>query len=162
MTPGRIVSDPARSFGLVCLLFTLFLGGCAKKEPGPEQAYKAFFQSMHLYAQDQNHALQEVAYNLLSSTAQNELIAKAETINKELPAESHIEPHMLLVSTGLSMGAPISKITVTEESDTEVLLDVTFPSGSTSVTMVLENGQWRVSLQDLPPGPVQGQEGGIP
>jgi len=88
------------------------------------------------------------------------LISKAESINRDLPEDAHIKPYMLLVSTGVSLGAPISRITPSQKSETEVLLDVEFPNGKTTVMMVLEKDQWRVQPEALTPSGGSKTQGG--
>ena len=132
---------------LVLISLSLVASGCGKHTASPESVYRQFFDAMVKYSRQPFPMHQKDAFDLLSKSSKAELEKSTEAINASLPEKTpRLNPFELLVTRRVRLGTTIQSVTVKSDAPERVVLDVTYDTGSDRVTLVMEDGAWRVDL----------------
>ena len=127
----------AAALGLAAAVL-LFVPGCRKS--GPEEAYRAFAESLR--AGDA-----QKAWPLLSEGSRKALDARAADLARETGGVVRDDGAALLVGAEARRAPRIASVTVVREGPREVVLRVVDEAGASSeVAMAREGGGWRVVL----------------
>lgn len=125
----------------------LLLVGCGKRPASPETVYRQFFDTMVKYSRQPFPMHQKYAFDLLSRSSQERLAKEVDAVNASLPeGMPRVSPFEALVARRVRLGTAIQSVAVSSESTDLVVLDVTYDGGSDRVTLVKEEGAWRVDL----------------
>lgn len=132
----------ARRFALLVVLASS-LAGCAKPTDDPAKTFRLFVERVQ--AQDTDGA-----WELLSSDTRGAL---TDLVQRRAAASGGAIPSdpKEAVFGSASLASPIQSVEVKESSDRRAILKVTHPTGeSEAVTMVREEGGWRIDLEVSP------------
>lgn len=133
-----------RALALLALAVAASLAGCAKPTDDPAKAFRLFVDRVQ--AQDTDGA-----WELLSRDSQGALTDLVKRRSAESGGAIPADPKEAVFGSA-ALARPIEKVEVAEASDRRAILNVTHPGGeSQQVTMVREEGGWRLDL-DVPPG----------
>jgi hypothetical protein len=129
---------PPRAASLLTAALLLLAPGCRKT--GPEEAYRAFAESLR--AGDA-----QKAWSLLSEGSRKALDARAAQLARETGGVVRESGAALLVGAEARRAPRIASVTVVREGPGEAVLRVADESGeSREVAMAREGGGWRVVL----------------
>jgi hypothetical protein len=125
---------------LLCFA-ALALNGCHGRQ-SPDDTFRAFTVAVLSHQTDS-------AWNLLSHDSQDALTdlvkrAAAESPKGQVPSD----PKAFLFGEDAELARPVKEIKIKDQGDKLAHLDVTTDEGTHPVTMVSENGGWKLDLTD--------------
>lgn len=136
----------------LALGFLLAPHGCSRDvEPTLQDAFDELFTLVRLHARDPQNEYRRMALELLASETRAAIEERAQRINESLPEGAKVEPADLIVGGGTQMSTHIEKIEVIEKSENDAKLRVIVSGREIEVSMIVEDGAWKVLLPPPPP-----------
>lgn len=138
--------SPVMTLCLLCL--TVVSAGCrtGERDFSPDEVAQMFYDGLILYSQEQFEGYQEASFALLCAEDQKHLISRADALNKELPDQSKIKPHQLIVATSPIFGSHVQSAKVLSMTDTDATVELVVENGKIPVRLVREDSRWRIDL----------------
>lgn len=129
---------------LIILLFVALaatFSGCRNTGPRPDQAFRRFYHTLI-----REPSVAPRLYKQLSSRSREVFDKRWRELQAQLPQGVTLAKRQLFVAAFSRLGNRIKTLKIKTRNETKCLLDVTFDRGAATVTMVREQGRWKIEL----------------
>jgi hypothetical protein len=137
------------SYWLLISLFVLHSGlvGCSKPDPSSETVARTFFETWVRYTRDPDIWYQDKVFELVSKSTQAQLQALADDYNRARPqGVPAMQPSQMLMAKRPRLGTQLKSVDITEQTDEQVVLTLSFKRGKDTLTLVREDSGWKIDL----------------